>query len=80
MTEQEFIHLSWKLLESKVLYYLFPCRNGISDAEYDKLEQEYLKACKELNKENTVQSMVGVDQERPSVKLVINKLLGGACG
>lgn len=76
MNDQEFIELSWKLLKAKVIYYLYPCRDNISDFEYDHLERQYLKGCKELHKENTIQNMVEVDQNRPSVKLVINKLLG----
>lgn len=75
MNKEEFAKLSWKLLEAKILYYLFPLRENISDIEYDKLEKEYLQYCNETDTLNTIQSMVGVDKERPSVQLVICKIL-----
>lgn len=60
----------------------------ISDDEYDALEKEYLLLCKELGKPNTVvhkdyaglevegDGMMEVDLNRPSVKLVLDKLYG----
>lgn len=75
MTDKEFVKLSWYVLEAKVKYYLYPEMENISDAEYDKLEKEYIAYCTETDKLNTVQSMVGVDMNRPSVKLVIGKIL-----
>lgn len=76
MTELEFAKLSWKLLEAKVRYYLYPELDNILDSEYDIMEKEYLKYCEENETENTIQSMVGVDQERPCVLCVIKKILG----
>jgi len=73
ITETRHIKLSWELLEHKVRYYILDSPT-IQDAEYDKLEQEYVGLCEELGKPNTIQSMVGVDLKRPSVQEVIKKL------
>lgn len=72
--EQEFINISWRLLEAKVRYYIFPELQNISDADYDSLEKSYLLLCKKLSKNDSIQSMVGVDQSRPSVQKVIDKI------
>lgn len=48
--------------------------NCISDSQYDLLERKYKRLCKLLNRPNTVQSMVGIDQERPSVQCAIRRL------
>ncbi len=73
--EIEFLKLSWFLLEAKVRYYLYPEIDNISDAEYDKKERRYLSLCKQLYRLNTIQSMVGIDQTRPSVQAAINKVM-----
>lgn len=78
MANDCFAKLSWKLLEAKVRYYLYPLEDNISDAEYDHLETEYVRLCKELNKPNTVQSMVGVNTASPSVQFVRMKIEKGA--
>ena len=70
----EFSKLSWALLEAKVKYYLAPHLDNMSDSEYDALERRYVELCKSLDRPNTIQSMVGADQTRESVKLVMNKL------
>ena len=58
----------------------------ISDERYDEMEVEYLRLCRKLNRPNTVVhkrwpgfgnlgvGMMEVDEARPSVQLVINKL------
>lgn len=73
MTTKSFEKLSWELLRYKVAYYCFDT-TLVADATYDKLEREYVKLCKKLKKPNTIQSMVGVDLNRPSVMLVRDKL------
>lgn len=88
MSKKRFVKLSWDILRYKVLYYYF-YRSEISDDEYDILEQEYLKLCIKLNKENTLvhkvypnisgykgNGMMEIDLTRPSVQLVINKIKG----
>ena len=75
MTDKEFIKLSWSLLEAKIRYYTLPWTVTMSDSEYDILEKEYVSYCISNGKPNTIQSMVGVDQTRPSVKLAIDRIM-----
>lgn len=75
MTKKDFILLSWKLLEAKVLYYLYPSSSTMPDSEYDELEKSYVNYCTENDVPNTVQSMVGIDKDRPSVQLAVDKIL-----
>ena len=78
---QRHLDLGWWLIESKLLYYhpdLFSEKMvstyGAPDWLYDKREKEYVKLCEELDHYNSVQSMVGVDLDRPSVQLAITAL------
>ena len=71
----KFATLSWKLLEAKITYYLYPETNTLEDSEYDSLERLYLSMCSEYDFPNTIQSMVGVDETRPSVQNAIQKIL-----
>lgn len=77
--EKLFIKLSWRILECKFLYYEGPKHNlshkCISDQEYDKLEDRYLKLAKVLKKEPTAQQMVGFDTSKPSCKLVASSMI-----
>lgn len=75
MSRKDFILLSWQLLEAKVKYYLYPSINNMSDSEYDELEKKYVTYCTENDVPNTIQNMVGVDKERPSVQIAIGKIL-----
>jgi hypothetical protein len=59
--EQEFIALSWRLIEWKVAYYkgdlVNPARRAdyeVSDDEYDAAEVRYLTLCRKLNRRNTI--------------------------
>lgn len=76
LLNKRFVRLSWILLKAKVKYYLFPDIDNITDSEYDSMEREYLQLCKLLIRENSIQSMVGVDTSRPSVRAVIAKIRG----
>ena len=82
MTNEAFAKLSWILLEHRVRYYHYD-RPVISDEQYDKLEQQYLKGCLELDQPNTLakptelvpgNGMIGLDLERPSVQNVLDKI------
>jgi hypothetical protein len=75
MTNEEFTKLCWTLLEAKVKYYVYPSMDNIPDSEYDRLEKLYTAYVEENGLPNTIQSMVGVDKTRPSIQLVIAKLL-----
>lgn len=90
MNNKQFAALSWQLLEAKVIYYYIEYHSkAISDAQYDLLEQQYLRACVELGLPNMIshhklhnsdiqptgEGMMEIDLTRPSVQLVINKLL-----
>lgn len=73
--QEEFVGLSWELLKAKIIYYLYTEHfEVIPDWKYDEMEARYLELCKLLNCENTVQSMVGIDTARPSVRIVMDKL------
>lgn len=89
--EKRFAELSWKLIEAKILYYSCPaelinCGLEISDAEYDKMEHEYLSLCVKLNRPNTIShdnyslypgleaGMMEVDWNRPSVSCALKRL------
>ncbi len=50
---------------------------GVPDADYDRAERVYLKMCQHYGYHNTIQSMVGVDINRPSVQCVIGKIQTG---
>lgn len=79
-------YLSWKLIEHKILYYKpedftkrFLQQYSISDAEFDRLETEYLNLCSLLHVPNTVshkdgEGMMELDWERPSVLNAYEKL------
>lgn len=59
--EHEFARASWSLIEHKILYY-YPERvhpdwldhHAITDTEFDKLEQKYIRLCRELGYKNTL--------------------------
>lgn len=90
---ERFNYLSWRLLAHKLMYYYpekvhpsWQKELDISDADYDALEQEYLRLCIKLGKPNTVAGQSTVDGEtvsgdgmtqldlsRPSVSLVLFK-------
>lgn len=60
-SEQEFVALSWRLIEWKVAYYkpeaVHSSRYGdytVSDDAYDAAEVRYLTLCRELGKPNTI--------------------------
>jgi hypothetical protein len=92
---EEFVALSWRLIEWKVAYYkgdlVNPARRKdyeVSDDEYDAAEVRYLTLCRQLKMPNTIvhkgwpgfedvgyeHAMMEVDEDRPSVRLVISKL------
>lgn len=59
--DQEFIRLSWKLIEWKAAYYQPECVHPsrlsdvtATDDEYDAAEVRYLTLCRKLDKTNTV--------------------------
>lgn len=73
------VEVSWKILECKVSYYRpellkRPNQHIVSDEEYDKLESEYRELCQKLGVMPSAADMVGVDLEKPSVKLTVRKL------
>lgn len=74
MLYKQWVKIRWILLEAKIKYYLFPLMDNLTDNEYDKLEQEDLAYCLLHNLE-PIKNMVGVDQTKDSVKLVIDKIL-----
>lgn len=90
-----YIDLSWKIIEAKVLYYqpstnweqAFIDERMPTDAQYDLMEQEYLKACREIGENNDLvhkaypgfedvpgDGMMEVDWEDPDVKEVYEAL------
>lgn len=76
-----FNYLSWFLIECKIIYYRpelfsgkFLAKMEISDHDYDRLERKYMRMCKLLKQPNTVQNMVEIDLNRPSVQLAIKRL------
>jgi hypothetical protein len=74
--EKLLIKLSWEILEHKWRYYEGP-KYGVQpvpDAVYDKIESNYEKLCKALNKAPTASDMVGFNTERPSCRLVQSKM------
>lgn len=72
--EQRFINLGWYLLEAKFVYYDSPPGvKGISDIAYDKLEDEYKALAEKLGK-NPSACMVGFSTERPSCRIVAEKV------
>jgi len=94
MSIQRFNKLSWDILKHKVIYYKPSDKykkklaKSISDEEYDQMEIEYLKLCKELGKPNTLvhkeyagldscgDGMMEIDENRPSVRWMIRYLRG----
>lgn len=74
--------LSYKILEHKFRYYE-GAKYGlksIPDDKYDKLEARYIRLCTLLKIEPTASNMVGFDYNRPSCKMVFNKLTGRTYG
>ena len=69
------ISLSWELLEHKCKYYKNVGGDPVEDQYYDNLEEEYKYLCSELKIDPNVTNMVGFDMNRPSCKLVFNKLI-----
>lgn len=69
------IPMGWKLLEHRVLYYLWHSPI-ITDCDYDQQEREYIKLCRLANIKESFSTTVGVNQDSPSVQLIINKLRG----
>lgn len=88
------IELGWKIIEWKVAYYkpeaVHKTRQAdceLHDDLYDQYEQEYLRLCLKLGRDNTVvhksyesigevpgDGMFEIEEARPSVKLVLAKL------
>ena len=68
--------VSWKIIEAKYIYYHLNGEHPLSikDYQYDLLEKEYVDLCGWLEEE-PVNHCVGIDLNRPSVKVVIKKLL-----
>jgi len=89
---RRYIELTYRIIECKIMYY-YPdlIKEGyhpgleISDDDYDAMEIEYLKLCKELGQKNTLvhkrypglevdgPGMFEVDFTRPIVHLVMRK-------
>jgi len=94
VSEARFNKLSWDILKHKVIYYVpsnkykAKLSKPITDDEYDELEKEYLKLCKELGKKNTLvhkeyagldpcgDGMMEVDTDRPCVRWMMRYLRG----
>ena len=79
--QKTFVALSWKILEHRILYYhpelfsqKFLDKHSIPDAEYDAMEQKYIRLCKLLKKPNTAQKPIQVDLNRPAVQLALRIL------
>lgn len=73
-----FNQLSWKLLESKLAYYRPDLLSKvglkkftITDQEYDALEDEYRQLAADLQLPPTAADMVGVDLNRPAIKVIL---------
>ncbi len=94
--EEEYIRLSWQLIEWKVAYYMPEMVSSsriddvtVDDDYYDHKERRYLTLCRRLGHKNTIvhkrypgyrdvgtkYAMIEIDKTRPSVKLVISKLM-----
>ncbi len=71
--ERRHIRLSWELIEHKVRYYVWAAP-VIEDHEYDALEDEYRALCLELGLPATAADMVGADESRAAVRLVLKNL------
>lgn len=73
-----FNRLSWFILENKFKYYC-GAKYGIepiADEVYDKYEDRYKKLAQMLKLKPTASDMVGFDENRPSCRLVMEKLIG----
>jgi hypothetical protein len=77
----EFIQLSWILLEAKLQYYhpeLVHASHGadyiFSDQIYDAMESDYKRLAGELGQPPSVTDAVGFPLHTPSGRLVANKL------
>ncbi len=65
--------LSWKILEAKYAYYIL--QNPImEDFEFDEMALEYEDLCAIFGEEPTATNMVGFDKNRPSCRLVMQKM------
>jgi hypothetical protein len=83
MSEEEArrVSLSWLILEMKLAYY-HPEKIHKSwlndvvrpDKVYDALELEYINLCNKLGHKPTASDMVGFDFDRPSCRLVLERL------
>lgn len=74
---KRFVELSWKIIESKMVYYRpdlvhkdHIAKLTISDAEYDRLENEYKRLANKLNLPASAHEMVGFDLDRPCCRMV----------
>jgi len=77
----EFVQMSWKLLEYRLMYYhpdkVHPSWHDeltVPDSDYDLLEAQYKRVAEELGVVQTITHMVDFDLSRPSCKLVMKKL------
>lgn len=74
--------MAWRVLEARNAYY-YPddvhpswCLSySLTDAEYDKLEREYVSLCAALGIEPTASLGIELDKGRESVKLVRRKMV-----
>jgi hypothetical protein len=69
--------LSWKILEHKFRYYC-GAEYGIKpvpDEVYDEVEEKYKKLSKILKLEPSAYNMVGFDFDKPSCRLVAERLI-----
>lgn len=78
---QQFILLSWNLLEYKLMYYHPDKVHSswhesltIPDNDYDELENQYKDLARSLKVGMSVTEMVDFDFDRPSCKLVLRRL------
>ena len=73
---EEFVSLSWKILEAKYIYYVLngSHKQSLPDANYDIMAKRYDELAEGLQKEPTATNMVGFDETRPSCRLAMEKL------
>lgn len=74
---EEYIHLKWEILKNKFIYYEAPVTRqgkyikGISDEEYDKLEERYKALYSRFEKlgEENVTEIVGFPIDTPNGRI-----------
>ena len=77
--KKTFVKLAWRILELKFIYYKAPSLGlnlkGVSDHEYDELEDKYKKLAKILGENPTASDMVGFDDNKASCKIVMENMI-----